>query len=139
MIELRIKTTKHTEVIDITDRVQKEIPKEHSGIVVIYVPHTTCGVFINEGADPDVMKDLSRKLENLIPWNEPYYSHLEGNSAAHIKAILVGNSATAIVENGKLKLGTWERIFLGEFDGPRQRKLWLQIVQSIHRFKTKKK
>ncbi len=128
MKELHIKTTKHSEFIDITETIQRNIPKAYSGIAVVYVPHTTCALFVNEGADPDVMKDLGNKLDKLVPWKEPYFRHLEGNSAAHIKSILIGNSVTLIVEEGTLKLGTWERVFLAEFDGPRQRKLWIQFM-----------
>ncbi|RMG24214.1 MAG: YjbQ family protein [Methanobacteriota archaeon] len=128
MKELKVTTSQHSEFIDITSQIQGILPKDHTGIALMYVPHTTCGIFINEGADPDVMKDLKKKIESLVPWNETYYKHLEGNSAAHIKSIIVGNSVTVIVENGQLMLGTWERIFLGEFDGPRQRKLWIKIV-----------
>lgn len=128
MKELFVQTKFHTEFIDITNHIGQSLPENHSGIVVAYVPHTTCGLLINEGADPAVMIDLKKKLEMLVPWNESYFKHMEGNSAAHIKAVLTGNSVTLIVEQGKLMLGTWESVFLAEFDGPRRRKLWLQFL-----------
>ena len=123
---MKVNTQAHSEMIDVTNLIQDRIPREHTGTVLIYTPHTTAGITINEGADPDVQKDALMILEKLVPWNQNY-RHMEGNSAAHIKAMLIGNSKLVIVEDGKLQLGTWERIFYCEFDGPRKRKIWLQL------------
>lgn len=133
MIErIRVKTTKHTSVVNITQRV-KEIVDNASitnGICVVYVPHTTAGVFINEGADPDVVKDILSTLERVIPWNNNY-SHIEGNAAAHIKSSIIGNSRIVPILDGKLMLGRWEAIFLAEFDGPREREVFVSILRDI--------
>jgi secondary thiamine-phosphate synthase enzyme len=127
MIELQVSTQAHSEMIDVTNLIQDNI-QQYTGSVLIYTPHTTAGITINEGADPDVQKDALMMLDRLVPWNENY-KHLEGNSAAHIKAMLIGNSKNVIVEKGKMQLGTWERIFYCEFDGPRKRKIWLQLIK----------
>ncbi len=98
-----------------------------NGVCMLYVPHTTAGVFINEGYDPDVMRDVEASLERQVPWRAGY-AHAEGNAAAHIKAILTGNSQQALVEGGRLLLGQWEEIFFAEFDGPRTRKLIVSFL-----------
>jgi secondary thiamine-phosphate synthase enzyme len=129
METLQIKTPAHSCYVDITDHVAfklKEISAQN-GVCLIYVPHTTAGITINEGADPDVMEDVLKTLETTVPWRGAY-RHAEGNSAAHIKAILAGGSTQLIVDSGKLVLGTWERIFLLEFDGPRTRKIFVQFL-----------
>jgi secondary thiamine-phosphate synthase enzyme len=128
---LQIKTTAHSCAVDITEHVAARLREKSAGngICLIYTPHTTAGLTINEGADPNVMDDVLRTLDTIVPWREAY-KHTEGNSAAHIKAILVGGSVQAIVESGKLVLGTWERIFLLEFDGPRTRKVFVQLPGS---------
>ena len=126
MIEIQVNTQTHSEMIDVTTLIQDALPREHLGSILIYTPHTTAGIAINEGADPDVQKDTLMMLDRIVPWNENY-KHMEGNSAAHIKAMMIGNSKNAIVEKGKIILGTWERIFYCEFDGPRKRKIWLQL------------
>ena len=122
MKKITVKTSKRNEMIDITNEVEKTINEEKikNGFVTIYVPHTTAAVTINEGADPDVQKDIINKLENLIPKNDNYH-HIEGNSDAHIKAILLGASETVLINMGKLILGTWQHIFFYEGDGPRIR------------------
>jgi secondary thiamine-phosphate synthase enzyme len=97
-----------------------------SGLCTVFCPHTTAGVTINENADPEVRADLLRALERAVP-NEGFL-HAEGNSDAHMKSSLVGASSTVIVEGGRLKLGTWQAVFLCEFDGPRRRKVWVQIL-----------
>jgi len=97
------------------------------GICLIQVPHTTCGITLNEDADPDVIKDILRSLKNLVP-DRGNYDHLEGNSPAHIKTSLVGSSVGVILEGGHLLLGRWQGVFLCEFDGPRQRRVWLKII-----------
>ena len=99
------------------------------GIALIYVPHTTCGLTINENADPDVAADILLALRRVVPDNVPY-AHLEGNSAAHIKASIVGSSLQIMVEDGELQLGRWQGIFLCEFDGPKKRHVWMQVSQS---------
>ena len=129
MEKLTVKTSQRTEMLDVTHKVQKLVDNSQvkNGVCTVFVPHTTAAVTINENADPDVPKDILMGLGNLIPhnWN---YRHMEGNSDAHIKASLVGASNTIIVENGKLMLGTWQSIFFCEFDGPRTRKLWVEIM-----------
>ena len=117
-------------MIDITDQIQKIINKEklQNGTVIVYVPHTTAGVTINEGADPSVQRDIIETLEKLIPESNSYH-HIEGNSDAHIKASLLGSSVTIIVENNKLVLGTWQHIFFYEGDGPRTRKVYVETIK----------
>lgn len=126
MKEIEINTGKHTEFIDITGSVQVALNDLglREGVVTIFVPHTTAGITINENADPDVFADIELSLERIVPWNGNY-RHGEGNAAAHVKASLMGSSVRVPVENGRLRLGTWQGIFFCEFDGPRQRKVWL--------------
>jgi secondary thiamine-phosphate synthase enzyme len=128
MYTLQVSTNKRNELIDITDEVQQQIAEENftQGMIVLYVPHTTAAVTINEGADPSVKEDIIQTLATLIPVSETY-QHLEGNSDAHIKASLLGASAHILVENGRLVLGTWQHIFFFEGDGPRKRKIYLQL------------
>lgn len=127
----QIKTSARSAVVDITGEVQRVITeaKLTKGVCFIYVPHTTAGITINEGADPHVMEDILNTLDRLIPWHGSY-RHTEGNAAAHIKTSLVGSSVQVFVEEGKLVLGTWQRIFFCEFDGPRTRKVYVQLVRS---------
>ena len=126
MKELQTKTRKHTEFINISGLVQSALKdlKIINGVVTIFVPHTTAGIMINENADPDVLTDIELALERIVPWNGNY-RHGEGNAAAHVKASLLGASVQVPVEKGRLCLGTWQSIFFCEFDGPRQRKIWL--------------
>jgi secondary thiamine-phosphate synthase enzyme len=125
-MELRIQTSNHSEMIDITHLIQSSIPKDiQDGLCTIYCPHTTAGITINENADPDVRHDLLAKLNELIPWHESFYQHAEGNSAAHLKASLLGFSQTVPIKMGRLELGTWQGIYFCEFDGPRTRKVRL--------------
>jgi secondary thiamine-phosphate synthase enzyme len=127
-ISVEIKTRSRNEMVDITSLVRKELSKSgvKEGACIVYVPHTTAGITINEGADPSVCSDILNKLKELVPPNAGY-SHMEGNSDSHIKASLIGSSVTVIVEDGSLILGTWQKIFFCEFDGPRSRKVYLQI------------
>ncbi len=127
---ISIKTGAHSELIDITSQVLKVVQKSNvnNGICVVYVPHTTAGVTINENADPSVKKDILKELDKFVPWNDNY-SHLEGNAAAHIKASIMGSSVTVIIHSGKLFLGTWQGIFFSEFDGPRNRKIYVKIIE----------
>jgi len=127
--KLSIHTSKRVEFVDITSELRQLIKHSNikEGIVVVYVPHTTCGVTINEHADPSVVSDMIAQLERLVP-EKGSYKHLEGNSDAHIKASLFGSSVTIIVENGELLLGTWQGVFLCEFDGPRHREVYVKIL-----------
>jgi secondary thiamine-phosphate synthase enzyme len=131
MIErIKVKTAKHTTVINITQRVREivEASSIENGLCVVYVPHTTAAVFVNEGADPDVVKDILNTLERLVPW-ENNYAHTEGNAAAHIKSSIIGNSRIIPILENKLMLGRWEAIFLAEFDGPRERELLVSVLR----------
>lgn len=129
MIELTLRTRSRTDFLDLTGQVQQHLADLdlHEGAVVVFNPHTTAAVTINEGADPDVVSDMSRALDQLVPW-QGGYDHAEGNSAAHIKASLFGSSVTVPVQNGCLRLGTWQKIWFCDFDGPRSRKVWLQAL-----------
>ena len=114
-------------MIDITAEVQDAIGREETraGLCTVFVPHTTAGVTINENADPSVPRDILAELNKTIPFEDDY-AHAEGNSAAHIKASLMGSSAAVPIDDGRLQLGTWQAIFFCEFDGPRQRRVWVQ-------------
>ena len=121
-----VSTGSRMEFVDITSQVQKQVAQAgiRDGICYVYNPHTTAGLTINEGADPAVQDDIVAVLKKIIPFDHPY-RHMEGNSPAHIMASLMGSSVTVFVENGRLVLGTWQKIFFCEFDGPRSRKvLW---------------
>ena len=126
---LQIKTSRHSEFVNITGEVASVISSAgmKSGICVVYVPHTTCGITINEAADPAVKSDMLMELGKIVPLNDGY-KHFEGNSAAHIKSSLMGLSVTIPVNGGKMTLGTWQGIYLCEFDGPRQRKVYINLV-----------
>ncbi len=127
MYTLSISSHKRSSLIDITKDIQEAIRAHswQSGALVLFCPHTTCGLTINEGADPDVALDINAFLNKLIP-QDPNFRHYEGNSDAHIKASFFGSSLHLIVENGKLCLGTWQTIYLFDGDGPRKRSVWLQ-------------
>ncbi len=129
METLRVKTERRTQLVDITNLVERAVEKVGvaSGVCYLYVPHTTAGVMINEHFDPDVATDLEGVFERLVPRVGPY-RHAEGNSDSHAKAALTGTSAMIFVEDGKLLLGRWQGVFFCEFDGPRERKLWVKIV-----------
>jgi secondary thiamine-phosphate synthase enzyme len=122
--EFGVKTSKRSEMIDITSEIQDSIDEMglEEGLVLVYCPHTTAGVTVNEGADPAVAKDILNKLDEIIPW-EGDYRHAEGNSPAHIKSTLVGSSVSLWVDGGRISLGTWQKVFFCEFDGPRNRKV----------------
>jgi secondary thiamine-phosphate synthase enzyme len=128
--EFTISTHKKTEFVEVTNKVQEIVSKSEikEGICVVYCPHTTAGITINENADPDVKSDILNRLGAIVPENENY-SHSEGNSDAHIKSALIGNNQTLIVSNGKLQLGSWGGIFFSEFDGPRQRQVLVQLIK----------
>ena len=126
---LTIQTGKRADAIDITARVEHVVRESgvETGLCQVYVPHTTAGVFINENADPDALRDILNTLEALVPW-ENGYRHVEGNAAAHIKASLVGTSQTVPVRNGRLMLGRWQGIYFADFDGPRERQLHVTVL-----------
>ena len=125
-----VKTQAKTELIDVTSDINQVVQKSgiEQGLCMIYVPHTTAAVTINESADPSVKADMLMILNKIIPW-EAGYRHLEGNSAAHIKTTLVGSSELIAIEGRRLVLGTWQGIFFCEFDGPRNRKLHVRIIE----------
>jgi secondary thiamine-phosphate synthase enzyme len=127
METINVRTREHAQLIDITREIQELLSKSNmtTGILTVFVPHTTAGITINESADPSVARDILAVLDRLVPWREPYYQHMEGNTASHVKASLVGSSVRVIVEDGGMKLGTWQGIFLCEFDGPRTRKVYM--------------
>ncbi len=126
---IQVKTQSRTDFVAVTERVQTVVSSwgDYEGICTLYVPHTTAGIFINEGYDPAVMRDVEAALEKAVPWSAGY-AHSEGNAAAHIKSILVGNSQQVLVQNCRLLLGQWEEIFFADFDGPRTRKLIVSMI-----------
>ena len=128
-ITINVKTGSRIDMVDITSMIQKEMSKSgiKEGICIAYVPHTTAGITINEGADPAVKRDILSYLEAQIP-QDPSFTHSEGNSDAHIKSSLVGASEIILVEDKKLVLGTWQAIYFCEFDGPRNRRIHVQLT-----------
>jgi secondary thiamine-phosphate synthase enzyme len=129
MKEISVETHSRVEMIDITAAVQKTVREEkiEEGICLIYTPHTTASITINENADPDVPRDILMELDKIVPLND-HYRHSEGNSAAHIKASMMGASETVFIEDGELVLGTWQSIFFCEFDGPRTRNVIVRLT-----------
>ncbi len=124
-----VKTTRRSELIDITAQVASVVEASGlaEGVAHVYVPHTTCGITINEAADPSVAADILMYLDELVPRDHPKYRHAEGNTDAHIKASFMGSSVTVFIEGSRLLLGTWQGIFLGEFDGPRTRRVIVRV------------
>ncbi len=124
-----IKTVSRVDFQDITRLVNDVVARSGvtSGVCYIFVPHTTAGVMVNEHADPDVVKDIIEQLDTMVPQHDRY-RHREGNSPAHIKVTLIGDSETLFIEEGRLVLGTWQGIFFGEFDGPRNRHIYIKII-----------
>jgi secondary thiamine-phosphate synthase enzyme len=129
MNTIEIRTRSREDFVDLTADIERLVAASGvtSGVCVVTVPHTTAGITVNENADPDVRTDLAMALRKIVPDTLPY-AHGEGNSPAHAKAALVGSSVTLIVEGGRLKLGTWQGVFFCEFDGPRTRQAWIQVV-----------
>jgi secondary thiamine-phosphate synthase enzyme len=127
---LNIKTSSRIEMVDITERIANLITRHNinSGICCLFVPHTTAGITINENADSSVQRDINSKLSNLIPAGDNY-SHLEGNSDSHIKSTVVGSSLNIIIDKGRPVLGTWQGIYFCEFDGPRNRNLYIKLIE----------
>jgi secondary thiamine-phosphate synthase enzyme len=126
---IEVQTAQHTQMKKITAEVEKAVAESgcNGGVCYVYVPHTTAGVMINEGDDPDVARDIEATLDRLVPESRTY-RHAEGNADSHIKAALAGNSVTVFIEDGKLALGRWQAIFFCEFDGPRRRDVRVKIV-----------
>lgn len=131
MEKITVQSNDRTTIIDITHQVQSIVSESgiKNGICYVFIPHTTAGVTINENADPDVKHDMLMEINKIVPFNDSY-QHMEGNSAAHIKASLFGNSENIIVNNGRLQLGTWQGVYFCEFDGPRTRQVWINLIKS---------
>ncbi len=124
--QFTIHTSKRNEFVDITKQIQGLIGDISEGVITVFSPHTTTAITINENADPDVPRDILKKLEDLVP-QQDNFAHMEGNSDSHIKASLFGSSVRVIVKDSQLLLGTWQSIFFCEFDGPRSRKFYVQV------------
>ena len=134
-LEISVRTPEREVLVDITERVLNAVGQAKpgfSGLISVFVPHTTAGITINEGADPSVARDIVEALRRLVP-RDAGYRHSEGNSDAHIKASLMGSSVLVPVEQGRLRLGTWQSIYLAEFDGPRTRRVWITLVSADER------
>jgi secondary thiamine-phosphate synthase enzyme len=130
MDRINLKTVKRIELVDITDKIQSIISKSKigDGLCVIFCPHTTAGLTINENADPSVRKDISEAVNKIVPL-DANYAHAEGNSDSHVKSSLFGSSLSLFVQEGKLMLGSWQGIYFCEGDGPRSRELWVKVVK----------
>lgn len=130
LTRLTIETNTRDEMIEVTSLVQDFVSKNNikDGALIVYCPHTTAGITINENADPDVKRDMIRRFDEVYPWHHSLDRHLEGNTAAHMKASTVGPSQQIIVNNGKLLLGTWQGIYFCEFDGPRTRTFYVKAL-----------
>ena len=128
--QFEIQTSDRDEMIDITAEVAAAVAESgvRDGLVTVFVSHTTAGVTINENADPDVIHDVLAALDKAVPWSQRFYRHGEGNSAAHVKSSMVGSSAAVPLVDGKMQFGTWQSIFFCEFDGPRTRKVMVQVM-----------
>lgn len=131
LLKETIKTSNHDMFIEITETIQKAVIKHQvkEGVAYVYCPHTTAGITINENADPDVVSDMIRRFDEIFPWELEKDRHLEGNTAAHMKASTVGASQTILISNGKLLLGTWQGIYFCEFDGPRNRQYYIKLIR----------
>ena len=129
MTELTVTTCQPAQFLNITGEVQRAVSAAgiKNGLCTIFVPHTTAGITIQENADPDVVIDLLYALDKAVPLRDAHYRHAEGNTAAHVKASLLGSSVNVLVQAGRLRLGTWQAIYFCEFDGPRTRQVWVTI------------
>lgn len=129
LIRLNIQTAKHTQMIDVTELIRKAVEDSgvREGVCTVFIPHTTAAVTINENADPDVVRDITAEIDKLVPWEDGYH-HAEGNSAAHLKASMIGFSQQIIIDGGKPVLGTWQGIYFCEFDGPRRRSICVKLM-----------
>ncbi len=128
MSTIAVNSTAHAQMIDITARIVPLLPSAGEGVCHVFCQHTTAGLTINENADPDVVADMLAALDKLVPWKNSIYRHSEGNSAAHVKASLLGFSLSVPYSNGRLKLGTWQGVYFCEFDGPRQRRVEVSFL-----------
>lgn len=130
VFQFPVRTSAHTQMVDITAQVRKAVAESgvRDGICVVFIPHTTAAVTINENADPDVQTDFMKEINKIVPWSDGYL-HSEGNSAAHLKASAMGFSETLIVERGELLLGTWQGIYFLEYDGPRSRRAYVKVME----------
>jgi secondary thiamine-phosphate synthase enzyme len=130
-MRLTVKTHSQTEMVDVTTLVQQQVTESaiDTGLCLVFVPHTTAAVTINESADPAVARDILMVLNKIVPWKEAY-RHMEGNSPAHLKTSIIGSSQTIAIDNGRLVLGTWQGIFFCEFDGPRTRRLDIRLLRA---------
>lgn len=131
MQQFEVRTDRRSQMLNITTQVQRTVDDADvaQGMVTVFVPHTTAGITINENADPDVVHDMLEQLDQMVPWRQPFYQHGEGNSAAHVKASMMGSSVTVLIERGQLVLGTWQGIYFCEFDGPRTRKVAVTVTK----------
>ena len=129
LIKLKLSTTKHTQMVDITEMIRKAVGDSGvtDGICTVFIPHTTAAVTINENADPDVVRDFTTEIDKIVPWDDGYH-HMEGNSAAHLKASMIGFSQQIIIDRGDLVLGTWQGIYFCEYDGPRLRNVYVKLM-----------
>ena len=129
LTKLNVNTSKHTQMLNITDMIQRCVVESgvRSGVCTVFIPHTTAAVTINENADPDVVRDFTMEIGKLVPW-EDGYRHMEGNSAAHLKASMIGFSEQIIIEDGRLVLGTWQGVYFCEYDGPRRRNVYVKLM-----------
>jgi secondary thiamine-phosphate synthase enzyme len=127
---LEVPTRDRDQMVEITRQVRQAVEASgvRDGSVIVYVPHTTAGVTINENADPDVVHDMLRQLDLMVPWSQPFYRHAEGNSASHVKASMMGSSVTVLIRDGRLVLGTWQGVWFCEFDGPRTRSVHVAVT-----------
>ncbi|AIE60092.1 UPF0047-like protein [Bacillus methanolicus MGA3] len=132
MQKFTIRTNKRDEFYEVTSEVEKAVKNSgiKEGVAIVYCPHTTAGITINENADPDVKRDMIRRFDEIYPWHHTLDRHMEGNTAAHMKASTVGASQQIIISNGELLLGIWQGIYFCEFDGPRTRTFYVKIIQS---------
>ena len=126
-----LSTHRRSEMLEITQKVRGVVRASgvQEGTVVVYVPHTTAGITINENADPDVVHDTLEQLDRMVPWGQPFYRHGEGNSAAHLKSEMMGSSVTVLIQGGEMVLGTWQGVWFCEFDGPRERRVHVKVME----------
>ncbi len=126
---LSVPTRSRSQMVSLTAEVARLVQESgiETGSVIVFVPHTTAGITINENADPDVVRDMLAQLDLMVPWEQPFYRHNEGNSAAHVKATMCGSSVTILIERGRMVLGVWQGIWFCEFDGPRTRQVHVRL------------
>ncbi len=131
MEKFAVSSSQQTQIIDITAQLQSIVSSNgiREGVCHVFIPHTTAGITINENADPDVKADILMEINKIVPFQDNY-RHMEGNSAAHIKASLFGSSQVILIQNGRIQLGTWQGVFFCEFDGPRSRNVWVSLIKS---------